>query len=104
MSSPKLNYRARRGRRAAQTPRTVRRSFALPSALVEQVSEAAPEELQGNLNAVVRAALEEYVRNRRRAEFEAEMDRMAADPQIRAVNAAIFHDFEAIQGEGLPPA
>jgi hypothetical protein len=81
----------------------VRRSFALPAALVEQVSEAAPPEYRGNLNATVRTALEEYVRNREREAFEREMEEMARDPQIRKVNAEIFREWEAIEGEGLPP-
>ena len=81
----------------------VRRSFALPAKLVEQVAEAAPPEYRGNLNAVVRTALEEFVRNQRRAAFEREMESMAADPQIRAVSAAIDREFAALDGEGLPP-
>jgi hypothetical protein len=76
----------------------------LPSRLVEQVAEAAPPEVRGNLNAVVRCALEEYVENRRRRAFQAEMAAMAADPQIRSVNAEIFSAFEAADAEGLPPA
>lgn len=93
---------SRSGPRRAST--VVRRSFALPVRLVEQVSEAAPPEYRGNLNAVVRTALEEFVRNHRRAAFEREMASMAADPQVRAVNAAIHREFEALEGEGLPPA
>jgi hypothetical protein len=103
MSSPKSA--GSRGRRPKASPGgTVRRSVALPSRLVEQVSEAAPPDVRGNLNAVVRTALEEYVRNRRRAAFESEMAEMAADPQIRAANAEILREFEATDGEGLPPA
>jgi len=82
----------------------VRRSVALPTRLVEQVSEAAPPEYRGNLNAVVRTALEEYVRNRRREAFDEEMERMAADPQIRAENEAIHREFEGTLADGLPPA
>lgn len=82
----------------------IRRSFALPAELVAQVSDAAPPEYRGNLNATVRAALEEYVRARRRRAFEKEMEEMAADPQVRAVNREIFAAFEPIDGEGLPSA
>ena len=60
--------------------------------LVEQLVEAGPPEHRGNLNAVVRTALEQFVRNHRRAAFESEMALMAADPQVRAVNAAIHRE------------
>jgi metal-responsive CopG/Arc/MetJ family transcriptional regulator len=83
--------------------RVVRRSVALPRRLVEQVSEAAPEYLRGNVNAIVRTALEEYVRNREREAFEREMEAMAADPQVRAVNEEIFRSFASLDGEALPP-
>lgn len=95
MSPPKTKKR--------RAPALVRRSFALPARLLEQVSEAAPPEYAGNLNATVRTALEEYVKRHGDAAFEREMDEMAADPWIRAVNAEIFRDFERIEGEGLPP-
>jgi Arc/MetJ-type ribon-helix-helix transcriptional regulator len=81
----------------------VRRSFALPAQLVEQVSEAVPPEYGSNANAAVRHALEDYVKRKREADFERRMDEMAADPWIRAVNAEIFRDFERLDGEGLPP-
>lgn len=86
------------------TTRVVRRSVALPRRLVEQVSEAAPEELRGNVNAIVRTALEEYVRNREREAFERAMDAMAADPGMRAVNEEIFRSLAHLDGEALPPA
>ena len=81
----------------------VRRSFVLPTRLVEQVSEAAPAQYRHNLNAAVRAALEDHVRRKDEEEFERRMDAMAADPWIRRVNAEIFRDSEALDGEALPP-
>jgi hypothetical protein len=82
----------------------VRRSVALPASLVEQVSEAAPPEYRGNLNGIVRTALEEYLRNRRREAFERAMEAMAADPEVRAVSAEILRSLEPSDGESLPPA
>lgn len=82
----------------------MRRSVALPARLVEAVSEAAPPEYRGNLNGIVRTALEEYLRNRRREAFERDMDAMAADPQVRAVNEEIFRSLAPLDGESLPPA
>ncbi len=81
----------------------VRRSFVLPAQLVEQISEAAAPQYRGNLNAAVRAALEDHVKRKRDEEFERQMDAMAADPWIREVNAEIFREFEALDGEALPP-
>ncbi len=37
-------------------------------------------------------------------EFEEEMARMAADPQIRAVNAEIDREFRVTEMDGLPPS
>jgi len=88
--------------RAART-HVVRRSVALPARLVEQVSEAAPPEFRGNLNGIVRTALEEYLRTREREAFDREMERMAADPQVRRVNRDLFRAWQALDGEGLPP-
>jgi hypothetical protein len=36
--------------------------------------------------------------------FEDELDAMAADPQLRAVNEEIFRSFAPLDGEALPPA
>jgi hypothetical protein len=82
----------------------VRRSVALPVKLVEQVSEAAPPDVRGNLNAIVRTALEEYVRKREREAFRREMQEMAADPQVRAINEQINREFDPFVGDGLPPS
>ena len=94
----------RRPSAKAAATRVVRRSVALPRRLVEQVSEAAPEYLRGNVNAIVRTALEEYLRNREREAFERQMEAMAADPEVRAVNDEIFRSLEPLDGEALPPA
>lgn len=99
MSSHSKSPKRKKGGRR---PGVVRRSFALPARLVEQVSEAAPEECAGNLNAIVRTALEEYVRRKEDEEFEREMERMAADPQIQAVNAELNHAFRHALMDGLP--
>lgn len=91
----------RKKSRPAGPRRTIRRSFALPAKLVEQVSEAAPPEHGGNLNAIVRTALEEYVERHRNAAFAEEMRRMAGDPQIRAVNADLNEAFRGTLMDGV---
>jgi hypothetical protein len=90
-------------KKIARRPGIVRRSFALPAKLIEQVSEAAPPPYGANVNAAVRHALEQFVERRRREEFELRMDEMAKDPWIRQVNAEIFRELEGSPDEALPP-
>ena len=80
---------------------TVRRSFALPQALVDRVLAATPPEARGNLNGVVKEALAEYVARREGDAFADEMSRMAVDPQIRAECAAIEVEFAPALLDGL---
>jgi hypothetical protein len=65
-------------RRTRATP--LRRSVALPSALI------------GELNSVAR---------RRRQEFDSAIAAMAEDPQVQAECAAIARDFAATVADGL---
>ncbi len=71
------------------SPQTIRRSIALPRALVEHATAVAPRELRQDWNRLVTVALQEYVAGRRERAFEEAMARMAADPAIRAECAAI---------------
>ena len=80
---------------------SVRRSVALPPALVERAMEAAPPELQGNFNGLVRSLLEAYVEQRRAYEFAEEMRSMAADPSIQRETAFINNEFVVTDGDGL---
>ena len=91
----------RKPRRPKRKSGTVRRSFALPLRLIEEVREVAPEEGPGNLNALVRVALEQYVARRRDEEFGEEMERMAQDPDIRRETALIVQEFRFTEGDGL---
>jgi hypothetical protein len=84
-----------------QRSKTVRRSVALPSQLVAEVTGAAPPDLKNNLNRLVIVALDEYVRKRREQAFEEAMARMAADPAIRRENRAIAKEFRAADSDGL---
>lgn len=80
---------------------SIRRSVALPPALVERAMEAAPPELQGNFNGLVRSLLEAYVEQRRAYEFAQEMRSMAADPSLQRENALINSEFEVADRDGL---
>ena len=100
MSSPTQSHR--RSPRKLRRPGVVRRSFALPAELIEQVSEAAPPEYGGNLNAIVRNALEEYVRKRDDEAFAREMEEMAADPQMQAITKELNEEFRCTELDGLP--
>ena len=81
---------------------TVRRSVALPRALVEAAAAKAPPELRDNMNRLVRVALEEFVARRVEREFEQTMIRMAADPALRAASTAISDEFVDAEEDGLP--
>ncbi len=81
--------------------KTIRRSVALSSQLVEQAAALAPAELQGNLNRLVTVALQEFAARRRALAFEEAMARMGADPAIRAECARIGEEFAAAEGDGI---
>jgi len=82
-------------------PTTLRRSVALPSALIGELNSVAPPELRTNLNRLVILSLQEYISRRRRQEFDRAVAAMAEDPQIQAECAAIARDFAATEMDGL---
>ena len=80
---------------------TIRRSVALPVALIGELNSVAPTELRTNLNRLVILSLQEYVSRRRQQEFDNAVAAMAEDPQIQAECAAIARDFAATEMDGL---
>jgi metal-responsive CopG/Arc/MetJ family transcriptional regulator len=80
---------------------TLRRSVALPSALLGELNSVAPPELRANLNRLVIVSLQEYIARRRRQEFDDAVAAMAEDPQVQAECAAIARDFAATEMDGL---
>ena len=80
---------------------TLRRSVALPSALIGELNSVAPPELRTNLNRLVILSLQEYVSRRRREEFESAVAAMAEDREVQAQSAAIAKDFSATEMDGL---
>jgi metal-responsive CopG/Arc/MetJ family transcriptional regulator len=80
---------------------TIRRSVALPSALIGELDSVAPPELRTNLNRLVILSLQEYISRRRRQEFDRAVAAMAEDPQIQAECAAIARDFAATEMDVL---
>jgi metal-responsive CopG/Arc/MetJ family transcriptional regulator len=80
---------------------TIRRSVALPSALIGELDSVAPPELRTNLNRLVILSLQEYISRRRRQEFDRAVAAMAEDPQVQAECAAIARDFAATEMDGL---
>jgi hypothetical protein len=80
---------------------TVRRSVALPKALVEEALSAAPPALKGNLNSLVKEALRHYIRLQKALEFERAMESMAGDPEIQATNHLIESQFRVAESDGL---
>ncbi len=83
------------------SPRTIRRSVALPRALVERATAVAPRELRQNVNRLVTVALQEYAAGQGERAFEEAMARMAADPAIRAECAAISRAFAVAEADEL---
>ncbi len=79
---------------------TVRRSVALPAALVEAAQAAAPEH-RGNFNRVVISALRGLIEARRAQRFAAAMEEMAQDPAVLAECAAIARDLGGAELDGL---
>jgi hypothetical protein len=80
---------------------TLRRSVALPTALIGELNSVAPPELRTNFNRLVILSLREYVARRRRQEFDRAVAAMAEDPQVQAECAAIARDFAATEMDGL---
>ncbi|MDP2998351.1 MAG: hypothetical protein Q8N47_12760 [Bryobacterales bacterium] len=80
---------------------TLRRSVALPAALIGELDSVAPPELRANFNRLVILSLREYVARRRRQEFDSVVAAMAEDPQVQAECAAIGRDFAATELDGL---
>ena len=85
------------------TPKTVRRSVAIPARLVDEVTQLASPQASKNWNRLVITALEEYAARRRRLQFEETMTAMAADPSIRAENKSINKTFQRAEQDGLKP-
>jgi hypothetical protein len=82
-------------------PSTVRRSFAVPRSLLDEAVAAAPPELRGNLNSLVKEALRVYVARQREIEFTRAMESMARDPGIQRESKAIDEHFQAAEADGL---
>jgi hypothetical protein len=89
-------------KRPKKLPTVVRRSVALPRALVDDVTSVAPPPLRENFNRLVSAALREFAARQRASAFEKAMQEMGADPEIQAECRAIARDFAHTELDGLP--
>lgn len=83
------------------SPKTIRRSVALPYKLIEEVLTVAPPELRENLNRLVTVALQDFVIQRKKRSFEESMAQMAADPAIRTECAVLSKEFAIAEADGL---
>ena len=81
--------------------KTVRRSFALPSKLIDEARLVSSKEEAPNLNKIVTIALQEYVSNKKRRDFETAMLAMGNDPEILRECATINQDFAQTEMDGL---
>jgi hypothetical protein len=87
---------------AKKSAAIIRRSVALPRALVAEVTSVAPTPLRKNFNRLVTTALRDFAEAQRASAFERAMQEMAADPEIRAECRAIVRDFTNTERDGLP--
>ncbi len=89
-------------KRAKKPAPIVRRSVALPRALVNEVTSVAPAPLRRNFNRLVSTALRDFAEAQRANAFERAMQEMAADAEIQAECRAIARDFAHTELDGLP--
>ena len=87
--------------KSEHSPKTVRRSVALPYKLIEEVRTVAPPALRENLNRLVTVALQDFVIQRKKQSFEESMAQMAADPAIRTECAILSKEFAISEADGL---
>lgn len=83
-------------------PKTIRRSFALPRKLIDEAVTMSTKAEKANLNKLVTIALQEYIDNRKRREFETAMQAMGNDPEVLRECQGIERDFAQTEMDGLP--
>jgi hypothetical protein len=81
----------------------VRRSVVLPKTLVKEAAAAAPPELRGNWNRLVRTALELYVDELRERRIDEQIIEMGKDPHVLADCRRINAEFAQTDADGLHP-
>lgn len=82
--------------------KTLRRSVALPSDLIDEVQSLAPPELRDNFNRLVVTALTDFATRRKRERLEMAMAEMASDPAIRKACEGLSKEFAETEDDGLP--
>lgn len=80
---------------------TTRRSVILPQSLVREALDSMGETLS-SFNSVVKLALQELIKARRKEAFAREMARMAQDPHVIRKNQSIELEFRGTLLDGLP--
>jgi len=85
----------------AKKAATVRRSIAGPRELFEELMALAPEAERKNMNRVILTAIRRYIEELKSRAFAEEMERMAADPEIRREIKAVDREFKATEMDGL---
>jgi hypothetical protein len=81
--------------------KTLRRSVALPSDLIDEVQALAPPELRDNFNRLVVTALTDFATRRKRERLEMAMAEMASDPAIQKASEGLSKEFAETEGDGL---
>lgn len=85
----------------ANSSAIIRRSIAIPRALVDELNAVVTETERVSFNRLVTAALKAYIKARRRQAFIADLERMAADPEVQREFRAIDREFRCTEMDGL---
>ena len=80
---------------------TIRRSILLPQSLVNDAMRLIKPKGRLTFNGVVKLALQELIRTRKREALMRELGEMAADPQIRDEYHCIEEEFASVDMDGL---
>jgi metal-responsive CopG/Arc/MetJ family transcriptional regulator len=81
--------------------KTIRRSVAIPSQLLEEIHNVTEPALRTNFNRLVVTALRDYSARKKEEAFENQMAQMAADPGIRSEMEQISMEFSYTEQDGL---
>jgi len=79
----------------------IRRSVAIPRALAAELEALIPAAERPSFNGLVLTALKAYLKAERRRAFIADLERMAADPDVQREFRAIDLEFRCTEMDGL---
>ena len=81
------------------TPKTIRYTATLPSCYVDELKELAREKKIPSVNFAINEAVDEYLKSRKAAQYEALMKEAGRDQAFLARTAACAEDFSEVDSE-----